>query len=31
VQDILIALVDGLKGIPKAIAAVYPATRVWRR
>ena len=28
VEDILIALVDGLKGFPEAIAAVYPATVV---
>lgn len=28
VQDILIAAVDGLKGFPEAIAAVYPKTQV---
>jgi putative transposase len=28
VQDILIACVDGLKGFPEAIAAVYPKTEV---
>jgi putative transposase len=28
VQDILIASVDGLKGFPEAIAAVYPETQV---
>jgi transposase-like protein len=28
VQDILIALVDGLKGFPEAIAAVLPTTQV---
>lgn len=28
VKDILIACVDGLKGFPEAIEAVYPATRV---
>lgn len=28
VQDILIACVDGLKGFPEAIAAVYPETRI---
>src|ERR671939_1643327 len=28
VQDILIAVVDGLKGFPEAIAAVFPRTRV---
>ena len=28
VQDILIACVDGLKGFPDAIAAVYPQTRI---
>lgn len=28
VQDILIACVDGLKGFPEAIAAVYPQTQV---
>lgn len=28
VQDILIALIDGLAGFPEAIAAVYPATVV---
>ena len=28
VQDILIASVDGLKGFPEAIAAVYPRTQV---
>nr|WP_186149979.1 IS256 family transposase [Burkholderia gladioli] len=27
-QDILIAVVDGLKGLPEAIAAVYPRTTV---
>ena len=28
VQDILIACVDGLKGFPEAIAAVFPETRI---
>ena len=28
VQDILIACVDGLKGFPEAINAVYPATQI---
>jgi len=28
VQDILIACVDGLKGFPDAITAVYPQTRI---
>lgn len=28
VQDILIACVDGLKGFPEAIEAVYPQTQV---
>lgn len=28
VQDILIACVDGLKGFPEAIAAIYPQTEV---
>src|ERR671939_1190605 len=28
VEDILIAVVDGLKGFPEAIAAVFPRTRV---
>jgi transposase-like protein len=28
VQDILIACVDGLKGFPEAIEAVYPRTAV---
>ena len=28
VQDILIAVVDGLKGFPEAIAAVFPQTQV---
>lgn len=28
VQDILIACVDGLKGFPEAIVAVYPETRI---
>lgn len=30
VQDIFIACVDGLKGFPEAIAAVYPQTQVQR-
>lgn len=28
VQDILIACVDGLKGFPDAIAAVFPETQI---
>ncbi len=28
VQDILIACVDGLKGFPEAIEAVYPQTQI---
>jgi transposase-like protein len=28
VQDILIAVVDGLKGFPEAISAVFPRTRL---
>lgn len=28
VQDILIACVDGLKGFPKAIQAIFPNTEV---
>ena len=28
VQDILIACVDGLKGFPEAIAAIYPQTEI---
>lgn len=28
VQDILIACIDGLKGLPEAIAAVFPQTRI---
>jgi putative transposase len=27
-QDILIAVVDGLKGFPEAISAVFPKTQV---
>ena len=27
-QDILIACVDGLKGLPEAISAEYPQTKV---
>jgi putative transposase len=33
VEDVLIAVVDGLKGFPEAITAVFPGTcqefRVW--
>ena len=28
IEDILIAVVDGLKGFPEAIAAVFPRTQV---
>jgi transposase-like protein len=28
IQDILIACVDGLKGFPEAIAAIFPQTEV---
>lgn len=28
VEDILIACIDGLKGFPEAIAAVFPSTQI---
>jgi transposase-like protein len=30
VNDILIAVVDGLKGFPEAITSVYPPAPAWR-
>ena len=30
VSDLLIAVVDGLKGFPEAITAVFPQTNVWK-
>jgi putative transposase len=29
-HDVLIAVVDGLRGFPGAIKAVYPVAQIWR-